>query len=135
MSPSLYQSLLMVTDLKASTEFYEDVVGLEPAVLNEGNAEFATGEATLVLESDFDQQVLDAFGLDAPSSDRGSGVIVAISVDGPDDVDTVYDRAVDDGVAVRMEPTDVDWGRRMALLADPDGYTVEVSAPLSTNDT
>ncbi|MFC6838110.1 VOC family protein [Halomarina ordinaria] len=29
-----------------------------------------------------------------------------------------------------MEPTDVGWGRRMALLADPDGYTVEVSAPL-----
>lgn len=30
MTPSLHQSLLMVTDLDASTAFYEGVLGLEP---------------------------------------------------------------------------------------------------------
>ena len=127
MTATLHQSLLMVTDLDASTAFYRDVVGLDPDAVEEGNVEFATGDCTLVLESDFDRNVLDAFGLDEPGDDRGGGVIVAVEVD---DVDAVHRRADEAGVDVRMEPTDVDWGRRMALLADPDGYVVEVSAPL-----
>lgn len=130
MPPSLHQSLLMVTDLEVSIEFYEDVLGLEVDEVGEGNAEFATGQATLVLEEDFDQDVLDAFGLDDPGDERGSGVIVALDVDSPDRVDAVCERVEDAGETVRMEPSDVDWGRRMALVADPDGYTVEVSAPL-----
>jgi len=131
MSPSLHQSLLMVTDLDASSEFYEDIVGVEPDVVSDGNIEYDTGQAALVLESDFGPDVLDAFGLEEPGDDRGDGVIVAIEVDGPDEVDAVCQRAHDSGETVRMDPTDVDWGRRMALLADPDGYTVEISAPLA----
>lgn len=135
MPPSLHQSLLMVTDLDASVAFYEELVGLEPTHIEEGNAEFATGQATLVLETDFDPEVLDAFGLDEPGDERGQGVIVALDVEDPEDVDRVCDRVREAGETVRMEPTDVDWGRRMALLADPDGYTVEVSAPLSGRHT
>mgnify|MGYP000070737248 FL=1 len=131
MSPSLHQSLLMVTDLDASSEFYEAVVGVEPDEVSDGNVEYDTGQATLVLETDFDPDVLEAFGLAEPGADRGDGVIVAIEVDGPDEVDAVCQRARDAGETVRMDPTDVDWGRRMAILADPDGYTVEISAPLA----
>lgn len=128
MAPSLHQSLLMVRDLDESTAFYRDSVGLPVSEANEGNVEFDTGQTTLVLESDFDEDVLDAFGLDAPGDDRGRGVIVAIDVERPEAVDAVCDGLPDD--AVRMAPTAVDWGRRMALVADPDGYTVEISAPL-----
>ena len=120
----------MVTDLDASTAFYRDVVGLAPDAVEEGNVEFATGECTFVLESDFDQEVLDAFGLDDPGDDRGRGVLVAVEVDDADAVDEAHRRAEEAGVDVRMEPRDVSWGRRMAILADPDGYAVEVSAPL-----
>lgn len=129
MPPSLHQSLLMVTDLDASTEFYRDVVGLDPDQVEEGNVEFATGECTLVLEEDFDREVLDAFGLSEPGDERGDGVIVAVEVESPEEVDAVCDRAETAGATVRMEPREVSWGRRMALLADPDDYTVEVSAP------
>ncbi|WP_423747450.1 VOC family protein (plasmid) [Haladaptatus sp. SPP-AMP-3] len=132
MLPSLHQSLLMVTNLTASTAFYEDVVGLETERVEEGNVEFATGDGTLVLEADFDPEVLDAFGLDEPGDDRGKGVIVALDVGTPDEVDAVCERAAKSGDVVRMEPMDVDWGRRMALLSDPDGYTIEVSASLSS---
>ncbi|MFH5801688.1 VOC family protein [Haladaptatus sp. CMAA 1911] len=131
MLPSLHQSLLMVTDLTASTAFYEDIVGLETDRVEEGNVEFTTGEGTLVLEEDFDPEVLDAFGLDDPGDDRGKGVIVALDVGTPDDVDAVCERASEAGDVVRTGPMDVDWGRRMALLSDPDGYTIEVSASLS----
>lgn len=130
MPPSLHQSLLMVTDLDASTAFYRDVVGLEPAQLEAGNVEFDTGQCTLVLEEDFDEAVLEAFGLSEPGDERGAGVIVAVEVDGTGDVDAACDRAEAAGATVRMGPREVSWGRRMALLADPDDYTVEVSAPL-----
>lgn len=130
MTPSLHQSLLMVTDLEDSVAFYTNIVGLEPDDVAEGNAEFETGHATLVLEEDFDPEVLDSFGLDDPGDDRGAGVIIAIEVETPDAVDAVAERAGAAGETVRMEPTDVDWGRRMALLADPDGYTLEISASL-----
>jgi len=126
---SLHQTLLMVRDLDASVEFYRDVVGIETAEESDTNVEFDTGDATLVLESDFGPEVLDAFGLDEPGEERGRGVIVAVDVGDPDAVDAVEDRAVDAGADVRMGPRDVDWGRRMMLVADPDGYTVEVSAP------
>lgn len=130
MTPSLHQSLLMVSDLDRSVEYYEEIVGVEPDEVSDGNVEFDTGQATLVLEEDFDQEILDAFGLEEPGDDRGRGVIVAIEVDDPEEVDAVCERAEEAGETVRMDPTDVDWGRRMALLADPDDYTLEVSAPL-----
>lgn len=130
MTPSLHQSLLMVTDLDQSREFYQDVIGLTPSQVNDSNIEFETGQATLVLEEDFDREVLDTFGLDEPGDDRGKGTITAIEVESPASVDEICNRASEAGLTVRMDPTDVDWGRRMALLADPDGYTIEVSTPI-----
>jgi len=127
MAGSLHQTLLMVSDLDASVAFYRDLVGLSIGEAGEGNVEFETGESTLVLESDFDQEVLDAFGLKQPGEERGMGVIVAIEVA---DVEAVYNRARAAEVAIRMDPREVPWGRRMMLLSDPDGYAVEVSRPL-----
>ena len=130
MGPTLHQALLMVSDLEESHAFYEEMLGLEPAVVDDGNVEFATGDGTLVLESDFDDEVLDAFGLERPGDDRGRGVIVALDVGDPDAVDTICERVAESDRTVRMEPQDVGWGRRMALIADPDDYTVEISAAL-----
>ncbi len=84
----------MVTDLDASTAFYESGIGLEPDHVGDGSVEFETGQATLVLEKDFDPDVLDAFGLDDPSDDRGNGIIVAVEVEDPEEVDTVCERGL-----------------------------------------
>lgn len=130
MEPSLHQTLLMVSDLDTSVAFYRDLVGLDPDAARDSNVEFDTGQCTLVLEEDFDPEVLDVFGLEDPGDDRGLGVIVAIDVGAPADVDSICTRVAEADGTVRMEPTDVDWGRRMALIADPDDYTVEISASL-----
>lgn len=119
----------MVTDLTSSVEFYRDIIGLTLDQVNDSNVEFDTGESTLVLEEDFDGDVLDDFGLTRPSDPRGEGVIVALDVDTPEDVDAIVDRVADAAFSVNMQPRDVPWGRRMALVEDPDGYVVELSAP------
>jgi catechol 2,3-dioxygenase-like lactoylglutathione lyase family enzyme len=134
----LHQSLLMVSDIDESRAFYENIVGLTPAVVADGNIEYETGDCTLVLESDFPEPVRDEFGLRDPPKSRGGGAIIAIGVKSTESVDEIFNRArehgpmgrMERGSTVRMEPTEVGWGRYMMLLADPDEYSIEVSAPI-----
>lgn len=126
MPGELAETFLMVSDLEESVEFYEETIGLD--VAKRGNeVRFDTGATELVIEEDFDEQVLAQFGLEPPGEERGDGVITVIEVDDPDEV---YERAEEHGADVVLEPRDVDWGRRMCLIADPDGYILEVSKPL-----
>lgn len=126
MPGELAETFLMVSDIDESVAFYTDVIGLE-TTKRDGEVRFDTGAATLVLEEDFDEAVLAGFGLEPPGDDRGSGVIVVIEVDDPDEI---AERAAEHGAEVISEPRDVDWGRRMCLIGDPDGYVLEVSRPL-----
>lgn len=127
MAPTLHQTFLMVSDVDRSTEFYADVLGLDVAERGERSTAFDTGEGQLMIEQDFDEEALAAFGLEPPGEDRGEGVIVVVEVD---DVDAVHERAASAGAEVLTEPRDVDWGRRLCLVRDPDGYVIEVSRPI-----
>ena len=127
MAPKLHQTFLMVSDVERSTAFYAETLGLEVAERGERSTSFDTGGAELVIEQDFSEEELAAFGLTPPGPDRGEGVIVVIEVD---DVGAVHERAVDAGAEVLVEPREVDWGRELFLVRDPDGYVVEVSRQL-----
>lgn len=127
MAPRLHQTFLMVSDVDRSTEFYAETLGLEVAERGDRSTAFDTGETELMIEQDFSEEELAAFGLTPPGTDRGDGVIVVIEAD---DVAAVHERAVDAGADVVMEPREVDWGREMFLVRDPDGYVVEVSRPV-----
>jgi catechol 2,3-dioxygenase-like lactoylglutathione lyase family enzyme len=127
MAPTLHQTFLMVSDVDRSTEFYRDALGLAVADRGDRSAAFETGEAELMIEQDFSEEELAAFGLEPPGDDRGDGVIVVIEVD---DVEAVHERAAAAGADVVMEPTEVNWGREMFLVRDPDGYVLEVSRPV-----
>lgn len=116
----------MVSDVDRSTAFYADVLGLEIAERGDRSTAFDTGEGQLMIEQDFDEEALAAFGLEPPGEDRGEGVIVVIEVD---DVDAVHDRATAADADVLVAPREVDWGRKMFLVRDPDGYVVEISRP------
>lgn len=127
MAPTLHQAFLMVTDVDRSTAFYAETVGLEIADRGDRSTAFDTGDGQLMIEQDFEAETLAAFGLEPPGPHRGEGLIVVIEVD---DVDAVHDRALDADAEVLMAPREVDWGRKMFLLRDPDGYVVEVSRPV-----
>lgn len=127
MAPSLHQTFLMVSDVDRSTEFYAETLGLEVAERGDRSTEFDTGQTRLMIEQDFSEEELAAFGLAPPGEDRGDGVIVVIEVD---DVTTVHERAEEAGADVVQEPMEVDWGREMFLVRDPDGYVVEISRPV-----
>ncbi|RQH02346.1 VOC family protein [Natrarchaeobius oligotrophus] len=127
MNPSLSQVYLMVTDLERSSEFYEEVFGLTVEERGSRSVAFDTGACELKLERQFDDETLDAFGLTPPGDDRGDGAITVLEVD---DVDAVHERAQEAEATIPFGPADVDWGRRILLVEDPDGYVFEVSRPL-----
>lgn len=124
---SVHQTYLMVADLDRSVEFYQDVIGLQVTDQGDRRAEFETTEGSLQLEMDFDEEMLDQYGLEPPGDDRGRGVITVIEVESVEDV---YDRAEEAGAEILTEPQEVEWGRKLFLVRDPDGYAVEVSRPL-----
>lgn len=127
MAPTLHQTFLMVSDIDRSTEFYRDALGLPVAHRGDRSTAFDTGGAELMIEQDFGEDELAAFGLAPPGEERGDGVIVVIEVD---DVEAVHEQAAAAGADVVMEPREVEWGREMFLVRDPDGYVLEVSRPV-----
>lgn len=127
MGQTLHQAYLLVSDLERSRAFYQDTLGL--SVLEEGtnSLEFDTGQCTLKLQADFDVETLDAFGLAPPGEVRGDGLVIVLEVD---QVDPVVERVKRAGETVLSPPQEVAWGRKMALVRDPDGYVLEVSRPV-----
>ncbi|MFD1647835.1 VOC family protein [Haloarchaeobius litoreus] len=128
MAPTTHQVYLMTADLDASVEFYEQSLGLTCTDHGERSAAFDTGQCTLKVERDFDEETLAAFGMSPPGESRGDGVVVVLEVD---DVDAVYETADEHDADTLIQPRDVDWGRRMFLVRDPDGYVLEVSQPIA----
>jgi catechol 2,3-dioxygenase-like lactoylglutathione lyase family enzyme len=122
------QVFLMVTDLQRSAAFYEDVIGLDVAKRSDEQVAFYTGNCSLVIESDFDEETLAAFNMTPPGDERGDGAVIVLEVD---DVEAVHEAVADSDLGRALfEPRAVDWGRKLFIAADPDGYEIEVSRPL-----
>jgi catechol 2,3-dioxygenase-like lactoylglutathione lyase family enzyme len=99
-----------VADLSASRHFYADLLGLdvlmeEPGYLRIGNADgWHVG-----------MEELEPVGAD------GIELVVRVA-----DVDHVFARLTDAGIAFETEPTDMSWGARHAWLRDPSGYRLSI---------
>ena len=127
MAPTMHQVFLMVTDLERSARFYDEALGLSVQKRTDEQAAFDTGECTLVLEADFEEAALEAFNMTPPGADRGEGAILVLEVE---DVDAVHESVSNSDVGTALiEPQTVDWGRKLFLAEDPDGYTIEISRP------
>lgn len=55
--------------------------------------------------------------------DTPNGVVVTVEVD---DVDTLYDKALDMHYDIALELKDEDWGQRHFMTVDPEGLLVDV---------
>lgn len=109
-----------VSDLDATTEFYEGVLGLEHQwdFTHDGVINYYVGtdegaEIQFKYDPEADEPVAPA-GIDH----------LALSVD---DVDAIFERVVaESDCSVVLEPTMIEAaGSRVAFVTDPDGYVVE----------
>jgi catechol 2,3-dioxygenase-like lactoylglutathione lyase family enzyme len=104
-TPSIY-----VCDMQRSLEFYRDILGFSVVFTNGSPVSFA------VLRQ-------DAAGVHLSVRPEGAGSChthIMLS-----DLDSLYEKLIGAGVAVRQPPKVQAWGLRDIVVADPDGNTFE----------
>lgn len=111
---------MIVSDSRAAMALYERAFGATIGMVMEMpgtdgimHAEFKIGDSTIFISDEMPQMPRKA-----PSGDI-SPVAFYLYVD---DVDAVYQKAVDHGLEGVSEPEDMFWGDRTAVLHDPFGY-------------
>jgi predicted enzyme related to lactoylglutathione lyase len=114
-------------DLKASLQFYRDVLGFTVGETYENDGEVATavvssGDCRIVLNLDDGKLGWDRI--------KGQGFYLQINVISPADVDSTAARITASGGTLLSEPADREWGVRMFQFKDPDGFKLGVSTPL-----
>lgn len=116
---------LIVGDLGRSKAFYRDVFGLPVQHEDEDTAMFRLGDTYVFLQhgaAHQDGPSTDALGL----AEKGVGQFVIFV----EDVDAVHADLDEAEVATISGPADRDWGMRTLTLADPGGYTWEITQEL-----
>ena len=119
---------LVVGDLERSKSFYQEVFGLPVQHEDEETAMFRFKDLYVFLQRGAAQQ-------DGPSGDvlslaqKGVGQFVIFV----EDVDAVRAELDQHQVAVISGPTDRAWGMRTLTLADPGGYTWEITQELPSS--
>lgn len=119
---------IVSSDLKRSADFYT-LLGFSFPAVGEGEQhvepERRAGEPRLMIDAK--ELVRDMLG-DEPVPPTHS--MFALLCDSPAEVDTVAARVRSAGYTIIKEPWDAFWGQRYAIIADPDGYKIDLFARL-----
>ena len=116
---------LTVRDCARAIDWYKQVFGAQELgrhAMPDGkimHASLLIGGGPLMLNDEFKEM-----GAAAPQSLSGSSVCMMVYVD---DVDAVYQRAVDGGAKTKMPVADQFWGDRYGVLTDPFGHVWEIA--------
>lgn len=127
-SPILDAVGVTARDLRATTRFYA-LLGFRFAEIGDDDhhveAETAPGAVRLMIDS---AELAASLIGEAPRP--GNGSAFALLCDSPAEVDAAVARVQAAGGKVVTAPFDAFWGQRYATVADPDGYKIDLFAPL-----
>jgi PhnB protein len=93
------------------------------------HAELSFNGGTVMLSDEFPEHE-DHGAIRAPTPDQPATVAVVIHFGTPAEVDATFRRAVDAGCKAKVEPQDMFWDARFAMLNDPFGHRWMLNAPL-----
>jgi uncharacterized glyoxalase superfamily protein PhnB len=115
------------TDLRRAVAFYE-LLGFSFPPIEADTLHLESGGAVRLM--------IDAASLleelNGVPPRPGTVSAFALQAGSPAEVDEVAARAAAAGHTVVHPPFDAPWGQRYATVADPDGYRVDLYAPLAT---
>jgi PhnB protein len=126
--PEGYHTLtpyLAVDDATAAIEFYQRAFGAKERVRMPGpdgmiaHAELEIGDSKVMLADPFPQS-----STRPPKELGGTSVGIFVYVE---NVDEVFQKAVDAGATATMEPDDQFWGDRFGSVTDPFGHSWQIS--------
>jgi PhnB protein len=116
---------LAVDDAKAAIDFYERAFGARERSRMPGpdgkiaHAELEIGDSIVMLSDPFPQSTARP-----PKEIGGTSCGVFVYVE---NIDDFFQRAVDAGATVTMEPEDMFWGDRFGSVTDPYGHAWQIA--------
>jgi PhnB protein len=117
---------LVVRDADRAIDFYKKAFGAQEVLRSAGpdgktivHASLRIGDSMLFLT----QENLE-WGSKSPLSVGGTGSSIYFFTE---DVDTVFQRAVDNGAVAKMPVSDAFWGDRWGTLTDPFGHVWQIA--------
>jgi len=116
------------SDMKRTMAFYQ-LLGFEFTDIkkDEDHLEPKTPEGSARLMIDTKKVVTEMLGAPPKPGNHGS---FAIQYSSPGEIDAVAKKVKDAGFTLVKEPWDAFWRQRYAVVQDPDGYQVDLYAPL-----
>lgn len=125
MSIKLDRVSIVVADMKKSLDFYR-LLGFDIPETgnNEHHVEVRQGGCRLA----FDPQEAMKSVLGKWETPTGHRVEIAFLCDSKDILDELYKKVIDSGYAGYLEPLDMAWGERYAMVEDPDGNLISLIA-------
>ncbi len=120
---------VVAKDVRKSMAFYELVGFTFPEVPDERvmHIEAHRQEDSCRLMIDDREMIKDHSGINVQPSNFSA---FAILCDSPEEVNETVEKVRAAGYSVAREPWDAMWGQRYAVVVDPDGYGVDLFAPL-----
>lgn len=120
-------SILYVDDVPATLAFYKKAFGFETGFLHEGKdyGELIIGDTKLAFSA---KSLMREIGKTPSDADPK-----APSFELAFETETVaedFARAVAAGAAPIQEPTEMPWGQVISYVSDPNGFLIEICAPI-----
>jgi PhnB protein len=116
---------LTIDGAPAAIEFYKAAFGAEEMVrqmAEDGrrvlHCSLKVNGGTVMLADSFPEHA----GTPAPDPARASPVAISLALAAPAEVDRLHARALELGASTVMDPADMFWGARFAMLTDPFGH-------------
>ena len=123
-------TILYVSDVAASLDFYERALGQQRRFLHESGqyAELDTGDTALAFAAHelAAENLPGVYRPEERSSSRPPFEVCFVT----DNVQAAFDRAVEEGAAAVSPPQTKPWGQDVAYVRDPDGNLVELASPV-----
>lgn len=122
------QTILYVEDVRKSLDFYKNIFGLDERLIS-GMEDYAEIESDTVALAFARKKFVNThvkfkyqdLNLDNPPPPFEIAFIV-------DNVDAVYQKAIDFGGTTLAAPFEKPWGQRVAYIRDPDGFLIEIGS-------
>lgn len=125
----LFQFIIYVADQKKSTDFYRELLALEPTLYVPGMTEFELSPS-LKLGIMPENGIAKIIEEKTQHPANGNGIPRSEIYLLLDALQPYYDRALQSGAILVSDITDRDWGHRVCYFSDADGHILAFAEEL-----
>jgi lactoylglutathione lyase len=123
-------TILYVSDVTKSVEFYEESFGFQRKFITPENdyAEILTGETTISFASKIlaNSNLKNGF-LESDLSKKPFGIELGFTTE---NVEEILEKSISAGATLLEKPKQKPWGQTVAYIRDIDGFLIEVCTPM-----